>query len=146
MSHLGFRLVMDESRMEEKTMKLLLSLSAARFERGLRASPPIVERRRGEGAHRHVRAGGDRQEGQGLRAARGAHRRLDNDGTLWSEQPLYFQFVFMLEQVRKAGRRSIPSGRTTPRSRRLAKQDHEALAKLGQKPILELMGAGEQRL
>src|SRR5262245_50188722 len=27
---------------------------------------------------------------------------FDNDGTLWCEQPLYFQLVFMLEQV-KAG-------------------------------------------
>jgi hypothetical protein len=27
---------------------------------------------------------------------------FDNDGTLWSEQPLYVQFVFMLEQVKAA--------------------------------------------
>src|SRR5690349_18851647 len=25
---------------------------------------------------------------------------FDNDGTLWSEQPLYFQAVFMIDQVR----------------------------------------------
>src|SRR5579863_9420524 len=25
---------------------------------------------------------------------------FDNDGTLWSEQPLYFQFLFMLDQVK----------------------------------------------
>lgn len=25
---------------------------------------------------------------------------FDNDGTLWSEQPLYFQFVFALDQIR----------------------------------------------
>jgi len=28
---------------------------------------------------------------------------FDNDGTLWSEQPLYFQFVFMLEQLKASG-------------------------------------------
>jgi len=28
---------------------------------------------------------------------------FDNDGTLWSEQPLYFQFVFMLDQVKASG-------------------------------------------
>ena len=28
---------------------------------------------------------------------------FDNDGTLWSEQPLYFQFIFMLEQVKASG-------------------------------------------
>ncbi|WP_407935936.1 HAD family hydrolase [Cupriavidus necator] len=27
---------------------------------------------------------------------------FDNDGTLWSEQPLYFQFFFLLDQVRAA--------------------------------------------
>jgi len=42
---------------------------------------------------------------------------FDNDGTLWAEQPLYFQFLFMLDQVKKA-----------------------ALEKLGTKPLLELLG------
>ena len=27
---------------------------------------------------------------------------FDNDGTLWSEQPLYVQFAFMLDQLRAA--------------------------------------------
>ena len=27
---------------------------------------------------------------------------FDNDGTLWSEQPMYFQFVFLLDQVKAA--------------------------------------------
>jgi phosphoglycolate phosphatase-like HAD superfamily hydrolase len=27
---------------------------------------------------------------------------FDNDGTLWAEQPLYFQFVFMIEQLKAA--------------------------------------------
>ena len=35
---------------------------------------------------------------------------FDNDGTLWSEQPLYFQFVFMLDQVKAAA----PSHPATP--------------------------------
>jgi hypothetical protein len=26
---------------------------------------------------------------------------FDNDGTLWSEQPLYFQFFFVLERARE---------------------------------------------
>ena len=36
---------------------------------------------------------------------------FDNDGTLWAEQPMYFQMLFALDRV-KALRRSIPSGRT----------------------------------
>ena len=27
---------------------------------------------------------------------------FDNDGTLWAQQPLYFQFLFMLDQVNAA--------------------------------------------
>ena len=30
---------------------------------------------------------------------------FDNDGTLWAEQPLYFQLAFMLDQVRRAAPR-----------------------------------------
>lgn len=38
---------------------------------------------------------------------------FDNDGTLWSEQPMSFQFLFALDRV-KALAHSVPSGR--PRS------------------------------
>ena len=64
---------------------------------------------------------------------------FDNDGTLWAEQPLYFQFVFMLDQV-KAAAPKHPDWKDNPVFQALAKNDREALAKLGQKPILELMG------
>jgi phosphoglycolate phosphatase-like HAD superfamily hydrolase len=64
---------------------------------------------------------------------------FDNDGTLWSEQPLYFQFVFMLDQVKKAAPKH-PEWKDNPAFQALAKQDHEALAKLGLKPVLELLG------
>src|SRR6185436_17545026 len=64
---------------------------------------------------------------------------FDNDGTLWSEQPLYFQFVFMLDQV-KAAAPNHPEWKNNPVFQALAKQNHEALAKLGQRPVLELLG------
>ena len=38
---------------------------------------------------------------------------FDNDGTLWSEQPMYVQLAFALDRVQGAGARSIPSGRRT---------------------------------
>lgn len=28
---------------------------------------------------------------------------FDNDGTLWSDQPLYFQFIFALDRVKALG-------------------------------------------
>jgi hypothetical protein len=41
---------------------------------------------------------------------------FDNDGTLWAEQPAYFQALFTFDRV-KALRRSIPNGK--PRNRLL---------------------------
>ncbi len=40
---------------------------------------------------------------------------FDNDGTLWCEQPMYFQLLFALDRV-KASRQSIRSGRIRNRS------------------------------
>jgi len=64
---------------------------------------------------------------------------FDNDGTLWSEQPLYVQFVFMLEQLKAAAPRH-PEWKNNAAFKALAAQDKVALAKLGQKPVLELLG------
>ncbi len=64
---------------------------------------------------------------------------FDNDGTLWSEQPLYVQFVFMLDQL-KAAAPKHPEWQDDPAFEALAAHDKAALAKLGQKPILELLG------
>ena len=41
---------------------------------------------------------------------------FDNDGTLWAEQPLYFQFVFALDRV-KALAPKHPEWKTSSRSR-----------------------------
>ncbi len=64
---------------------------------------------------------------------------FDNDGTLWSEQPLYVQFVFMLDQL-KAAAPKHPEWQNDPAFKALATHDKAALAKLGQKPVLELLG------
>jgi len=63
---------------------------------------------------------------------------FDNDGTLWSEQPLYFQFVFMLDQV-KAAAPKHPEWKDNAAFKALVAHDHKALAELGHKPILELL-------
>lgn len=63
---------------------------------------------------------------------------FDNDGTLWSEQPLYFQFVFMLEQV-KAAAPKHPEWKDNEAFKALVAHDMAALARLGQRPILELL-------
>jgi phosphoglycolate phosphatase-like HAD superfamily hydrolase len=65
---------------------------------------------------------------------------FDNDGTLWVEQPLYFQFAFMLEQL-KAAAPKHPEWKDNPAFNAIVAHDREALAKLGHKPVLELLAA-----
>jgi len=63
---------------------------------------------------------------------------FDNDGTLWAEQPLYFQALFMLDQV-KAAAPKHPEWKNNPAFQALVAQDKAALEKLGMKPVLELL-------
>ncbi|SAL25491.1 phosphoserine phosphatase [Caballeronia arvi] len=62
---------------------------------------------------------------------------FDNDGTLWSEQPLYFQFVFLLDEV-KAAAPKHPEWRNNPAFRALAAHDQAALAGQ-QKELMKLI-------
>jgi phosphoglycolate phosphatase-like HAD superfamily hydrolase len=63
---------------------------------------------------------------------------FDNDGTLWSEQPLYVQFVFALEQVKAAAPRH-PEWKDDAAYQALVNHDRKALAEMGQKPVLDLI-------
>ena len=63
---------------------------------------------------------------------------FDNDGTLWSEQPLYFQFVFMLDQV-KAAAPKHPEWKNNAGVQGAGRAGPAALAKIGHKPVLELL-------
>jgi phosphoglycolate phosphatase-like HAD superfamily hydrolase len=62
---------------------------------------------------------------------------FDNDGTLWSEQPLPFQLIFMLEQV-KAAAPNHPEWKNNPAFKALAANDYAALAGQ-QKQLLQLV-------
>jgi phosphoglycolate phosphatase-like HAD superfamily hydrolase len=63
---------------------------------------------------------------------------FDNDGTLWSEQPLYVQLVFMLDQLKAVAPRH-PEWKDNPAFKALVAHDRAALAELGHKPVLELL-------
>jgi phosphoglycolate phosphatase-like HAD superfamily hydrolase len=63
---------------------------------------------------------------------------FDNDGTLWSEQPIYVQFAFMLDQLRAAAPKH-PEWQSNAAFKALMAQDKKALAEIGQKPVLELL-------
>jgi len=64
---------------------------------------------------------------------------FDNDGTLWCEQPLYFQLVFMLEQV-KAAAPKHPEWKNNPAFKALTSPDPREITRVSHKPLLALVG------
>ncbi|UVA81861.1 HAD family hydrolase [Pandoraea commovens] len=62
---------------------------------------------------------------------------FDNDGTLWSEQPLYFQFVFMIDQV-KAQAAAHPEWKRNPAFQALMAGDLRELS-AQKKSLLQLL-------
>lgn len=64
---------------------------------------------------------------------------FDNDGTLWSEQPLPFQLIFMVDQV-KANAAAHPEWKSNPAFAPLMAHDLAALSTQKQ-PLLQLLAA-----
>jgi phosphoglycolate phosphatase-like HAD superfamily hydrolase len=65
---------------------------------------------------------------------------FDNDGTLWSEQPAYFQLLFAIDRV-KALAAKYPDWRTRQPFKAALEGDMKALAASGEKGLLELVMA-----
>jgi|SRR6185437_5786138 len=65
---------------------------------------------------------------------------FDNDGTLWCEQPEYFQALFALDRVRAMAPQH-PEWRETEPFKAFLSGDKEALAALGEKALLVLVEA-----
>ena len=65
---------------------------------------------------------------------------FDNDGTLWSEQPLYFQMMFMIDYVRAAAP-DHPEWASDSVIRAVLARDHAALAAMGSKRVLARLAA-----
>jgi phosphoserine phosphatase len=65
---------------------------------------------------------------------------FDNDGTLWTEQPVYFQVAFALDRV-KALAPQHPEWKTKEPFKSVLAGDMQALAATGQKGILEIIAA-----
>ena len=63
---------------------------------------------------------------------------FDNDGTLWSEQPLYFQLYFMISRLKEAAPQH-PEWKTDPAFNALMSGNLDAIVKQGVKPALELL-------
>ncbi|HEY5761131.1 MAG TPA: HAD family hydrolase [Steroidobacter sp.] len=65
---------------------------------------------------------------------------FDNDGTLWAEQPIYFQFAFALDRVKTLSA-IHPEWRTTAPFKDVLAGDTKALIASGQQGLLQVMAA-----
>jgi hypothetical protein len=65
---------------------------------------------------------------------------FDNDGALWTEQPMYFQLAFILDRV-KALAPQHPEWRTTEPFKSVLAGDMAGVAAAGEHGLLELMAA-----
>ncbi len=65
---------------------------------------------------------------------------FDNDGTLWSEQPAYFQFLFAIDRV-KALAPQHPEWKDQPTFKAVLDSDFKALAASGEKGLIEIVMA-----
>ena len=65
---------------------------------------------------------------------------FDNDGTLWAEQPIYFQFQFVIDRIRAlAG--DHPEWKTNEPFRSVLAGDIRAVAASGEKGAIDLLAA-----
>lgn len=65
---------------------------------------------------------------------------FDNDGTLWTEQPMYVQVTFAMDRVRALAGRN-PQWRTQEPFRAVLDNDRTAVSTMGEKGLLEIMAA-----
>jgi phosphoglycolate phosphatase-like HAD superfamily hydrolase len=65
---------------------------------------------------------------------------FDNDGTLWCEQPVYFQVAFAIDRV-KAMAPQHPEWKTTQPFKAILDKDMKALAASGEKGLLPIIAA-----
>ena len=65
---------------------------------------------------------------------------FDNDGTLWCEQPIYFQVAFAFDRI-KALAPQHPEWKDKEPFKALLDGDMKALAAAGEKGLLEIIGA-----
>ena len=69
---------------------------------------------------------------------------FDNDGTLWTEQPFYFQLAFALDRV-KAMAPQHPEWKTTQPFKALLSKDIPTLVASGEKGLMQILGGNARR-
>lgn len=63
---------------------------------------------------------------------------FDNDGTLWAEQPMYFQLFFVMDRIKQMAA-AHPEWETTPPYSYALKNDLEGIAQSGMKGLMTLL-------
>jgi phosphoserine phosphatase len=63
---------------------------------------------------------------------------FDNDGTLWSEQPMYFQLFFALDRV-KSMAKDFPEWKNKQPFKAVLENDMSTLMKQGEKGLMEIL-------
>ena len=70
---------------------------------------------------------------------------FDNDGTLWAEQPLYFQFTFAFDRIGELVKQNPALGQNAA-LRAIADKDMPAIARLSEKELMAAVSATEAGL
>jgi phosphoserine phosphatase len=70
---------------------------------------------------------------------------FDNDGTLWVEQPMYTEVVFILQRIHELAPKH-PAWKTTQPFKGVLEGDIKAVAASGDKGIMQLFAAGETNM
>ena len=70
---------------------------------------------------------------------------FDNDGTLWVEQPMYTEVVFILQRIHELAPKH-PTWKTTQPFKGALEGDIKAVAASGDKGIMQLFAAGETNM
>ncbi|WP_170330191.1 HAD family hydrolase [Ruegeria arenilitoris] len=70
---------------------------------------------------------------------------FDNDGTLWAEQPVYFQLTFAMDRLAELAE-ADPAILTTPTLEAAAKGDLQAVAEGGHDALIEVLNASHSGL
>ncbi|MEM7144109.1 MAG: HAD family hydrolase [Verrucomicrobiota bacterium] len=65
---------------------------------------------------------------------------FDNDGNLWAEQPLYFQLVFAIDQIKNLAPKH-PEWKNEQPFKAVLEDDHDSLAAAGKEGLLKLLAA-----
>jgi phosphoglycolate phosphatase-like HAD superfamily hydrolase len=65
---------------------------------------------------------------------------FDNDGTLWSEQPVYFQFLFALDRAKQLSA-ADPAWASTPALQAAASGDMKSIMAGGEAALVEIVNA-----